>query len=450
MRWYLEDYLQRPQDPAPLIAERVTRRMKAVGLELFQQLFEANRDTIRLWNMLCDTLSDTRIEIITGIPQATSIPWELLREPQTETPLALTAQAFVRAPTNPARFPQLPQLAENEKIRILLVICRPGKDEDVPFRSVASHILKGLTDEARDLFDLQVLRPPTFSQLSQVLRQAKANGQPYHIVHFDGHGTYADPSLGGFQISRIVFGDDRPGQHGYLVFENANLPQNLEMISGPRMGNLLSECHVPVLVLNACRSAHAEAPEAPQSVEGDSSAAADDSHSQVRALGSLAQEVVDAGVAGIVAMRYNVYVSTAAKFIADLYGALTQGQSLGEAVTLGRKQLFDDSRRGIAYDPIELQDWPVPIVYEAAPIQLFPKVADRSSFNISLQLPTSNIQRMVYQPVPMSASTAAMRPCWRSTALSIRSILCCCGHTPEAARRRRRWSLPAGMPKREG
>src|SRR5438876_2995193 len=72
-------------------------------------------------------------------------------------------------------------------------------------------------------------------------------------------------------------------------------------------------------------------------------------------------------------MRYNVYFETAARFMADLYGPLAQGQSLGEAVSLSRKQLAGQPLRDIAYDPRPLQDWPVPVVYEAAPIALFPK-----------------------------------------------------------------------------
>ncbi len=60
---------------------------------------------------------------------------------------------------------------------------------------------------------------------------------------------------------------------------------------------------------------------------------------------------MDAGVTGVVAMRYNVYVVTAAQFVADLYATLTQGHTLGEAVTLGRKQLHDSPLREIAYDP---------------------------------------------------------------------------------------------------
>src|SRR4029078_8432346 len=87
---------------------------------------------------------------------------------------------------------------------------------------------------------------------------------------------------------------------------------------------------------------------------------------------------------GVVAMRYNVYVVTAAQFVADLYAALVRGSSLGEAVTLGRKQLAAQTLSEIAYDPIALQDWPVPIVYEAAPIALFPRPAAAPSLAISI------------------------------------------------------------------
>jgi hypothetical protein len=94
-----------------------------------------------------------------------------------------------------------------------------------------------------------------------------------------------------------------------------------------------------------------------------------------RAFGSLAQEVVEAGVPAVVAMRYNVYVVTAAKFMTDLYAALAQGQTLGEAVTQGRQELHRHAEHEYAYVLRELQDWSVPIVFEAAPIALFTKPA---------------------------------------------------------------------------
>ncbi len=355
LRWYLEDFLQYPLDPAPTIAARIEQRMAAIGVELFNAIFQSNADARDLWANLRGELNDTRVEIVTGVREATALPWELLRDPKTDAALALEAQSFVRASSQPARRPRLPQSASGP-IRILLAICRPRGGDDVPFRSVASRLLKGLSEAPPDTVQLDVLRPPTFEQLGRRLRAAKAQGEPYHVVHFDGHGGYGD-------------GGPRAGAHGYLFFENPVLDANSQPVDGPALGKLLAETDVPVLVLNACRSAHADPPPAPLMV----SAGTEDPHAAVRAFGSLAQEVVDAGAAGVVAMRYNVYVETAARFMADLYGPLAQGQSLGEAVSLGRKQLAGQPLRDIAYDPRPLQDWPVPVVYEAAPIALFPK-----------------------------------------------------------------------------
>ncbi len=396
LRWYLEDFLQYPLDPAPTIAARIEKRMAEIGVELFKAVFHADGDARDLWATLRTRLNETRVEVITGVQEATAIPWELIRDPKTDAPLALRARAFVRAQPQAAQRPQLPQ-TESGPIRILLVICRPRQDDDVPFRSVASRLIKGLSDSAREAFQLDVLRPPTFEQLGRVLRQAKAEGRPYHVVHFDGHGVYTEVEQpGGLAsllqgLSPLILSGPREGAHGYLLFENPTLDENVQLVDGPALGKLLAETGVPVLVLNACRSAHAEAPPAPQAADSDV-------HTQVRALGSLAQEVMDAGATAVVAMRYNVYVVTAAQFVADLYASLAQGHTLGEAVTLGRKQLQAQPLRTIAYDPLPLQDWPVPVAYEAAPIALFPKPAEEAALTITLKAGDAAPERGALDP----------------------------------------------------
>ncbi|MEP0884629.1 CHAT domain-containing protein [Trichocoleus sp. ST-U3] len=359
IRWYLEDFLEYPQVPAPKIAVNIEQRMTEIGVELFEKVFHANDDTRQVWEKVRYHISDTRVEIVTGVSDAAAIPWELIRDSQSNMPLALGACAFVRTTPQAVQLPQIPQTTDG-KIRILLVIFRPGGGSDVPFRSVATKLIKGLTDSASEVFQLDVLRPPYFARLGSVLRQAKKAGQPYHIVHFDGHGGY----------------DKTPDQQlqkgGYLRPED---PGEKRMY-GKKLGQMLKQTGVSLLVLNACRSAYAEAPTEPGKTLADD---------QSSALGSLAQEVMEAGIAGVVAMRYNVYVLTAAQFVADLYASLAQGQNLGEAVTQGRKQLHAQPTREIAYEPQKLQDWTVPIVYEATPVMLFPKSADipEVTFNLS-------------------------------------------------------------------
>lgn len=403
LRWYLEDYLQHPHDPAPKIAARVEALIKELGVTLFRAVFQSSDDARDLWATLRLGLSDTRVEVVTGVNEAAAVPWELLRDPTTDTPLALRARSFVRAHPQPAQRPGLPS-ADSASMRILLVICRPGGDDDVPFRSVAMRILKGLSVSASDVFQLDVLRPPTFEQLGEALRRAVSEGRPYHIVHFDGHGMFLDlgqlfeeqasggpeeenelpDALADFDPRRysprnVYPRQPREGRRGYLAFENPQGPHNLRLIDGPELGALLAETGVPVLVMNACRSAYPESPASPEKADENR-----DPHAKVRAFGSLAQEVMDAGVAGVVAMRYNVYVVTAAQFVADLYAALAEGQPFGEAATLGRKKLNDQPQREVAYGPLPLQDWVVPVAYEAAPLALIRRRGPGQAFSISV------------------------------------------------------------------
>ena len=371
VRWYLEDYLQYPVAPAPQVASRVEERLGELGRELFRQVFEGSRDAIRLWDAVAGSLPDTRVEVDAGIEAGSAVPWELLRDPVSDAVVALRAGAFVRThPVTavPVRVPE-PQATG---LRVLLVICRPGGRQDVPFRSVASHLVR-LSRGAREAFRLDVLRPPTFAELGRVLEAAKAAGEPYQVVHFDGHGAWLDARTVGDDLpagrfNRNLFSmvsPPRPGSHGFLVFEDPGGGGKQQLVDGPALGGLLAGAGVSVLVLNACRSAHADLITEPETAEREA-----DAHRRVRAYGSLAQEVMDAGVAGVVAMRYNVYVVTAAAFIGEVYAGLLAGRPLGAAVTAARRQLAADPHRQIAGRPLPLQDWMVPVVYEAAPLRL--------------------------------------------------------------------------------
>jgi tetratricopeptide (TPR) repeat protein len=357
LRWYLEDYLEYPIDPAPKIAAQVEQGMVELGTGLFRSVFEASEESRRLWATFSGHLDDTRVEVVTDVAGATAIPWELLREPTADAPVALRAHAFVRGHPNPAERNGL-QPAE-DCLRVLLVICRPKRGVDVPFRSVGGQLVR-LSPAARDALQLDMLRPPTFKRLAEVLGEAERRGQPYHVVHFDGHGTYSNLREFGLAV--------RP--RGYLLFEDPKSHRNLLYVDGHRLGRLLAETGVPLLVLNACRSAHAELATTPEEAVVQTATSAEDPHGRVRAYGSLAQEVVETGVAGVVAMRYRVYVVTAAQFVADLYASLLAGQSLGAAVTHGRRQLAHQPYREIAFAPRPLQDWVVPLAYEATPLTL--------------------------------------------------------------------------------
>lgn len=404
IQWYLETYLdESPNDPTPALAHQAEAALEDVGTRLFRAVFESSEGARRLWARLEQVLPQTRVEVVKEADAAgRRVPWELLRDPATGDLLAIRAREFVRTHPGPHRPAAVPA-GVRPPIRILLAICRPRRGQDVRFQSVARRLVAALGK--RDDFQLDVLRPPTFDTLARRLRAAREAGEPYHVLHFDGHGAFLDlravfpkqgdetdeawkarlgslVNLDGNRFSpRLVYPrDPQPGSRGYLAFENPAAEQNLRLVDGAEMASLLAAENVPVLVLNACRSGRA-ADEGPTPGEADATGRETDEDQRVRAFGSFAQEVMDAGVAAVLAMEYNVYVVTAAQFVGNLYEALGRGETFGAAASSGRKDLHTNSLRAVAYDPVPLQDWMVPVVYEAAPVRLFPAPKRASAKN---------------------------------------------------------------------
>ena len=352
LRWYLEDYLQRANSTEAVVVEQIEAMMKSRGEELYRKVLAANPDTQQIWFSIRNELADLRIEIASGISEAASIPWELMRDPATDSPLSLRVRSFVRVQSSPnISFVSAPP-TDDGRIRLLYVACRPGGANDVELRAVANRLLRDLgPDHVR--FDFKALRPPTFEQFQTELTDAKEAGRPYHVVHFDGHGVYAD--FGKTNVS------GKSGKRGYVIFEHPTDPE-LGRVDGLALGRLLHDNGVPILVLNACQSAMHEAIAAPAVDKGV--------HDEVRAIGSLAQGVIDEGVPAVLGMRYSVYVVTAAEYIGQLYAALAKGRGFGQAATEGRKHLERNPDRWFGLKPRPLQDWVVPVVYEAAPLKL--------------------------------------------------------------------------------
>jgi hypothetical protein len=189
VRWYLEDYAEFPADPGPRLARDAEAILAGTGTSLFGHVF-TGLDAAGIWKDVRARLPRVRVEIDTDPADVPGLPWELLRDPGTDTALALGAGEFVRTHLQTAGRVSLPEAA-GDRLRVLLVICRPSGRDDVPFRSVASRLVRGGAEQIPGL-ELDVLRPATYPRLAQVLHEAADAGRPYHVVHFDGHGTYLD------------------------------------------------------------------------------------------------------------------------------------------------------------------------------------------------------------------------------------------------------------------
>ena len=352
--------------------------MAEIGDTLCRALFLSNRDATRLWDRAREDLASTRVEIVTDVRHAASVPWELIRDPETRTPLALEAESFVRATRMPAKqargapdtvgrpHPHPPRHLPppRRRGRPLPVRRRPapqgpgrGLARDRRSGGPAAAHLRGAREDAARREDVRQALP------RRPLRR------PRRVPGRRGREEAARPPLG-----RAARTSSTRGAGESTATSSSRPPTRPRRRAGswsaaPRSAGSSSRPACPVLVLNACRSAHADPPPEPEKKEEG----AKDMHGDVASFGSLALEVMDKGVSGVVAMRYNVYVVTAAQFVADLYGALADGLSLGEAVSLGRKQLAAKPQREIGFDPVPLQDWCVPVVYEAERLPLFPE-----------------------------------------------------------------------------
>ncbi|CAK0774455.1 putative TPR_REGION domain-containing protein [Gammaproteobacteria bacterium] len=383
--WYLEEYPQYPDQPATERAAVTRNRLKKEGESLFTTLFLANEDGRLVWDRAKRQLTSLRIEILTvnTAKRNESIvdpPWELLRDPTGGEPLVSLVLSFVRLHTPSIFFPTPKNEEKKAKLRILFVIAYPDQLDESAFRSVARRMIQGLPINALSRFSWEVLYPPSFTALSERLYRAKEEGNPFHVVHYDGEGIVIDPErifsrgLLGRLKARILslllslLTRMRSNHHGYLLFDPHKRGVISHPTSGAILGELLRETGTPWLVLNACHTDSSE------HLNSASLPLPYDPYQKAHAFATITQDIVASGVNGVISLGYTIPTASSAQFVIDIYNALGAGCSLGEAVTRGRRRLYRQPWRGVGLAPLDLpDDWSVPLVYEAAPLHLFPK-----------------------------------------------------------------------------
>jgi tetratricopeptide (TPR) repeat protein len=330
LRWYLEDYLLAPfgvwQDRGPAVRDKLT----GWGDQVFGSVFGTGpaRDSYQ-------RARDRGLEVVfrSAKPGLLGLPWELMRDGA--GPVALGTGGIARSLPVADRAGTLE--VPGGRLRVLMVISRPGGTDDVGYQMVARPLLHRL-DAVRGEVDLTVLRPPTFDALREVVTDAAAAGEPFHLVHFDGHGVMPGRSGSGGAAGA------RPGMmsaagEGVLAFERPG--GGSDLVGAGKVAAALAAGRVPVVVLNACQSG---------AVGKELEA-------------SVATALLQAGCAAVVAMAYSVYAVAAAEFMAAFYETLFTGASVAQAVTAGRQRLFDHDARPSRKGDMPLADWLVPVHY---------------------------------------------------------------------------------------
>ena len=185
---------------------------------------------------------------------------------------------------------------------------------------------------------VDLLRPPTFAQLREHLKQRP---DYYHILHFDGHGSYSPASGSPSHSYR--------GPEGKIVFETDEGTD--DPVTAAQLNDVLRDYAVPCVVLNACQSAMV-AQDA-----GD-------------AFTSVAAALLRSGAGSVVAMAYSLYVSGAQEFLPAFYRALFETGSMAEAARAGRLQMRAQRKRICARGRFDLDDWVLPVLYQQSPPDL--------------------------------------------------------------------------------
>lgn len=335
LRWYLEDYLRAPFGVYGERGPRVEAQFPKWGAQVFEAVFGSGpaRDA---YTRARARGGPVEIVVRSGTAQHLGLPWELMADPERPTPIALDDQVVVSRSLPTAALGNVFTVG-GSRLRVLMVISRPSGTADVGYQMIARPLLRRL-EAVRGQVDLVVLRPPTLEHLESVLEEAREAGEPFQIVHFDGHGVFGQaPGGGGGWPSSVMF--NGTGPQGMLAFEKAT--GGSDLVPAGRVAQVLKKAQVPVVVLNACQSA----------VLG----------SQLEA--AVATRLLQEGAGAVVAMAYSVYAVAAAEFMTAFYERLFAGDLLSAAVSAGRQRLDRHPLRPSPKGLMPLADWVVPVVY---------------------------------------------------------------------------------------
>lgn len=328
LRWYLETFSIWPTGPDYIRANNIEAKLEDWGRSLLESATR-EREAAQLWQQFLDSDGESKLVTIDATdPRVLRLPWELLADESGHLfPRGLSVRRRLRkttaTPTKPFSLP----------VRVLMVISRPEEAGFIDPRADALALLETL-DGLGNAAEVEFLYPPTLAALTKRLRDK--NAPAIHVVHFDGHGVY-DARLG----------------LGHLLFENDT--HHEDRVDANRLGTLLSDCKVPLMVLSACQSAMQK---------------------ETNPYASVAARLIRSGVGSVLAMNYSVLVAATKKFVAAFYAGLASAKTIGQAVEEGRIALHADEDRHtftrrneegeLVEETVRLRDWFLPALYQQA------------------------------------------------------------------------------------
>jgi tetratricopeptide (TPR) repeat protein len=325
LRWYLEDYMDLPDGGAVIRAQGVEQQIHSWGTRLHDAVFSAPENAALLAQLLASP-EPRELTIATDHIALLRLPWELMADAAGNLAQRLSVRRQLATPqTLIPREVSLP-------LRMLYIVSRPGDTGFIDPRLTTRALFDAL-DPLQGHVRLDFCRPPTLPQMEEMLRAAQAAGDPYDLVHFDGHGTFLPES----QIGALCF--EKP--------DDGSGDSRTDLVPADRLGDLLAQYSIPLVVLEACRSATV---------------------GKTAVFRSVAPRLIRAGVASVLSMGHAVHVEAARILLDRFYRELARGTTIGHAVAQARTALRGSPARWVESGPggktITLHDWFLPHLYQ--------------------------------------------------------------------------------------
>ena len=327
LRWYLEEYMDLPDGGAIVRAQGIEQQLHQWGRRLYEALFAAPENRALLKQLLAGP-EPRELTIATDQSALLRLPWELMADDAGNLAQRLSVRRQLPGRTDvPSVPPQLPL-----PLRMLYIVSRPSDTGFIDPRMTTKALFAALDPLGRNV-RIDFCRPPTLTRMEEMLHAGQTTGAPYHVVHFDGHGTFLPEA-----------------QIGALCFEKPDEglgDSQTDLVRADRLGNMLTTYQVLLVVLEACRSATV---------------------GKMSVFRSVAPRLIQAGVGSVLSMGHAVHVEAAMVLLDRFYRELVRGTTIGHAVAQARTALISSPSRWIESGPhgrtITLEDWFLPHLYQ--------------------------------------------------------------------------------------
>jgi hypothetical protein len=271
LRWYLEEFMDLPDGGSVVRARRVEANLGKWGRQLYDALFKGG-DNRELLNQLQREPAPRLLTLATRDAAILHLPWELMADSRGP----LTRQEItIRRQLETARQPI--EFQTGLPLRILYVVSRPGDLGFIDPRLSTRSMIDALAPLGEDVH-VDFCRPPTLARLEELLSAAKRDRRPYHLVHFDGHGTF----LREIELGALCF--EKPDSAATLASART------DFVRADRLGELLAAYEIPLVILEACRTG---------------------TIGKVAVFRSVAPRLIESGVGSVISMSHAVHVEAA-------------------------------------------------------------------------------------------------------------------------------------------